>query len=68
MHWHVPSQEEVTFAKELFFSIYDPILAHYRKNHFACLPEYNYANDFSSIIDTALTATDSQSRSVKIEH
>ena len=42
MKWHEPSSQETEYAKELFFKIYNPILAHYQQSHFNDLPIIDY--------------------------
>jgi hypothetical protein len=68
MKWHVPTDDEVNYAKSLFFQIYNPILERYNAIYFSNLPSYDYSNEFTSILDTALLAPENQSRVVKLEH
>lgn len=68
MKWHEPSSQETEYAKELFFKIYNPILAHYQQSHFNDLPIIDYFKQYEETLDSALSAPDDASRGVKIEH
>lgn len=40
----------------------------YEQTHFSNLPEYNYTNDFETILDSSILAPDDATRALKIEH